>query len=102
MQVKVVLTWTWRHQVTRLEKVRIGRYPHDMRLTFRCTGRGCPRVALASAAGPRRVRRLLHAWEGRRFRAGARLFVTLKAPHYLSEKAVLIMRVANEPRVRSL
>jgi hypothetical protein len=102
LHVKVVLSWTWRYGVTRLDKVRIATFPGDTRLTLRCLGRGCPRVAIASAVGTRGVRRLVRAWEGMRFRAGDRLLVTLTAPGYLPERAELLMRFANLPRVRLL
>jgi hypothetical protein len=100
LHVKVVLTWTWSYRVTRLYKTWIGSFPGHMRLTLRCLGRGCPRVAMASAVGARRVRRMLRDWEGRRFRAGDRLLVTLTAPGYLPERAAVLIRFGQKPHVR--
>jgi hypothetical protein len=101
LKVKVVLKWTWNYGVTRLDKVKIGRFPRDTRLTLRCLGRGCPHHH-ATAMGHRRVWRLLRAWRGHRFRAGDRLIVTLSAPGYLPERAAVIMRFGDLPRTRLL
>ena len=102
LRVKVVFSWTWRYRITRLDKLRIGTFPRHMRFRLRCLGRGCPRVAIASAAGGQQIRRMMRAWEGTRFRAGDRLRVTLTAPGYLPERAAFLMRSGKEPRVKLL
>jgi hypothetical protein len=102
LKVKLVLKWTWDYGLTWLDGVKIGRLPRDTRLTLRCLGRGCPHRKKASAVGRRRMRRLLRAWKGRRFRAGDHLIIELSAPGYLPQRAAAIIRFADLPRIRLL
>jgi hypothetical protein len=102
LKVKLVLKWTWNYGLTWLDGAKIGRFPRDTRLTLRCLGRGCSHRKRATAVGRRRIRRLLRAWRGRRFRAGDHLIVVLSAPGYLPQRAAAIIRYADLPRIKLL
>jgi hypothetical protein len=102
LSVKLTLSWTWDDASTRLRKVNIGTLPGTTRLVLRCLGQGCPRPAASVAKGPRRVRRLLHRLQGRRYRAGDRLVVSLSAPGWIAERAQIKIRAGKVPEVRRL
>jgi hypothetical protein len=102
LKVEISLSWTWRYGVTRLDKVKIGSLPRHTHIKLRCLGRGCPRHSNVQAAGARRVRRLLKRLQGRRYRAGDILRITLTAPGYRPERAEVVIRYGNLPRARLL
>ena len=102
LKVKLYLSWSWRYGMTRLEKVKIGRFPGRTHLTIRCRGRGCPRRHPPTAIGARHVRRLLRAWRGQRYRAGDVLRITLTAPRYTPEAAAVRIRYGRLPAIRRL
>ena len=65
----------WRHLgpvITELVSVQVLHLPRRAAISARCTGRGCPRIALGNVPA-RHVGRLLRRLARRRFRAGDRL-----------------------------
>jgi hypothetical protein len=101
LKVRMLLSWNWRHGTTWLDKATIGRFPARMRLTIRCTGRGCGHPRTVTARGGRAVNRLLRALAGRRYRAGDVLHITFTAPGRTPERAEVIIRDGRKPRVRA-
>jgi hypothetical protein len=102
LAVKVTISWTWNHAVTRLHGTRIGSFPGQSQIFVQCRGRGCPAKRDISAHGARNVRRLLHHLKGRRFRAGDTLLIILKAPGYLPERALVKIRNGRLPKITPL
>lgn len=72
-----------------------------MRLTIRCTGRGCGHPRVVTGRGRGAVHRLLRALAGRRYRAGDVLHITFAAPGRRPERAEVIIRDGRKPRVRA-
>ena len=102
LRIKISLSWTWRYQLTRLDKIAVGRMPGRTRLVFKCMGRGCPGYLDAKVTGFRRVRRLVSRLKARRFRAGDVLLFDLTAPGYTAEKAEIVIQYGNLPLARLL
>jgi hypothetical protein len=102
LRVKLALSWTYNRASTRVRKVKVGTFPGRTQLLLDCKGRGCPRHSKASAKGPRGLRHLLHTLEGRRYRAGDRLLITLKAPGYRTERAEVDIRWGKKPQGKLL
>ena len=102
LKVKITLSWTWRYQLTRLDKVTIGRMPGRTRLSFKCLGRTCPHHLDATAKGARRVRRLVRSLKARRFHAGDILRFTLRAPGYRPERVEVVIQYGTIPIARLL
>jgi hypothetical protein len=102
LRVKLAISWTWVGGATWLHRITVGTFPRRTHLSIRCRGRGCPRGRVATATGPRRVRRLLHELHGRRYRAGDTLVITLSAPGWRPERAQIKIRRGRLPRVRLL
>jgi hypothetical protein len=102
LAVKLKISWTWNHAVTRLHAARIGRFPGQSQIFVQCRGRGCPRKRDISAKGLRNVLRLLHNLRGRRFRAGDTLLIILRTPGYLPEEALVRIRDGRLPQITPL
>jgi hypothetical protein len=99
LRIKLLMKWSWRFATTTLRVTRVGRFPHDTRLTVSCKGRGCGRPAKLSAAGPRGVHRLLKRLTGHRYRAGDVLTITFTAHGWKRERARITIRNGRLPRV---
>lgn len=103
LRIRLTISWNFKASTTRVHGVKIGTFPWRTTLQLQCKGRGCPRHrGKDTAKGIRGVHRLLHALVGRRYRAGNKLIVTLKAPGYREERAELDMRFNRKPNVRLL
>ncbi|HUA50101.1 MAG TPA: hypothetical protein VMA77_33020 [Solirubrobacteraceae bacterium] len=89
LAVRLKISWTWNHAVTHLHAAKIGSFPGRSQIFVQCRGKGCPRKRDISARGARNVRRLLRRLHGRRYRAGDRVLIVLKAPGYLPERAMV-------------
>jgi hypothetical protein len=59
-------------------------------------------VVWSGATGPRGVRRLLRDWEGRRYRAGDSLLISLRASGWRPERAQIEIRSGRVPKIRLL
>ena len=101
LRIKVTISWTWNHAHTRLTRVRLGRRPHDTTLEVRCRGRGCPR-ARARVARSHGLKALVRSLSGARYHSGDRIFITLSAARYASERIEVTIRNGTEPAVKLL
>lgn len=99
LAVRLRISWTWNHSVTRLNRIMIGRFPGRTQIFVQCRGRGCPGKRDISARGARHVMRLLRALRGKSYPAGDRLLIVLKAPGYLPERALAKIRDGRLPKV---
>jgi hypothetical protein len=102
LRIKVAISWTWDRATTRLRKATVGSFPGRTQLLLQCRGRGCPRHPKAAATGPRGLHRLLRELEGRRYRAGDRLLISLNAPGYRAERAEIDFRWGRLPAIKLL
>jgi hypothetical protein len=99
LAVKLKISWTWSHAVTRVHGARIARFPGNAQIFVQCHGRGCPRKRDISAKGLRNVLRLVHNLRGRQFAAGDHVVIILTAPNYLPERALVEIRDGRLPAV---
>ena len=99
LAVRIRLSWTWNHATTHLHVAKIGSFPGRSQILVQCRGKGCPHKHNISASGARNVRRLLHNLHGRRYRAGDRVLIILKAPGYLPERALVRIRNGRLPAI---
>jgi len=100
VHVRITIRWRWTGAHTRLRQLRLSRLPRGAVVTVACRGRGCPRRAVTARA--RRLPRLLKTVDGSVFRAGDRVFITISAPHLISERAVARIRYGRKPRAKLL
>jgi hypothetical protein len=102
LAVRLKISWTWNHRTTRLHAAKIGSFPGRAQIFVRCRGKGCPKKRDISADGARNVRRLLRRLHGKRYRAGDRVLIVLKAPGYLPERAMVMIRNGRLPQITLL
>ena len=102
LAVRLRISWTWNYATTRLHAAKIGSFPGRSQLFVQCRGKGCPRKRDISAQSARNIRRLLHRLRGRRFHAGDRVLIILKAPGYLPERALVRIRNGRLPQIMLL
>lgn len=100
VHARLMISWIWRRDRTRLFRIRVRHLPRGGSLTLHCRGRGCSRRALE--ARPRRRRRLFGSLYGHVFRAGDRLVFTIRAPGLISERVELRIRKGAPPQGRIL
>jgi hypothetical protein len=100
LRVAITFSWTWNRAVTHLRRVRIGRLPRRATIRISCRGRGCRARPMVARAGG--VHRLFVSLIGRRFRAGERLLIAVRAPGYAAERAEIRIRYGALPTVRLL
>ena len=101
VRVRIRMSWSWRGRHTKLTKVTFGRMPHGATVAVRCRGKGCPKPQLRQTRA-RRARLFASILSGQRYRAGDRLFVTVRAPGLIAERAVIKIRNGRKPAVRAL
>jgi hypothetical protein len=99
LAVRIRLSWTWNHATTHLHLAKIGSFPGRAQIFVQCRGKGCPPKRNLSAEGARNVHRLLRHLHGKRFRAGDRVLIILKAPGYLPERALVKIRNGKLPQI---
>jgi hypothetical protein len=102
LAVKLQISWTWNAATTRLHGTKLGSLPGRAQMFVQCRGKGCPGKRNLSADGARNVRRLLRRLHGKRYRAGDRVLIILKAPGYLPERAMVKIRDGGLPQVTLL
>ncbi|HTU84918.1 MAG TPA: hypothetical protein VMF57_05050 [Solirubrobacteraceae bacterium] len=102
LAVRLRISWTWNHATTRLHTAKIGSFPGRAQIFVQCRGKGCPGKHNISAHGARHVRRLLKRLRGKRYRAGDRVLIVLKAPGYLPERAMVMIRNGRLPEITLL
>jgi hypothetical protein len=93
------MSWTWNGDRTRLYRVVPGRLPRHAAIAVSCRGRGCPRGANVASV---HVKRLLRSLAGHSYRAGDRIYITIRVPHEVSERVELQIRDGREPRAKLL
>jgi hypothetical protein len=99
VKVKLTMSWTWNLGRTRLYRVVAGRLPRHAAITVTCRGRGCPGNARVASV---HIRRLLKALAGRSYRAGDRIYITIRVPGQVSERVELRIRYGMKPAVKLL
>jgi hypothetical protein len=99
VKVKLTMSWTWNQERTRLYRVVANRIPEHAAISVSCHGRGCPHSAQVASV---HVRRLLKSLAGSSYRAGDRIFITIRVPREVSERVELWIRDGKEPRVKLL
>jgi hypothetical protein len=100
LRVKLALSWQWSRNRTRLLGLTIGRHPRTVRITVTCRGKGCPLPA--RSATYRGLPRLRLVLDGRVYRAGDRLLITLRARGYSAERVEVRIRDGKIPRAQLL
>ncbi len=100
LHVQMSMSWTWDRDVTRLHRIKISRVPHQATINVRCRGRGCPRHRVAVSR--RHLERLLRYLDGRRFRAGDRVYIWISRPGRRTESVGIRIRYGALPKVRLL
>ncbi|HWF51034.1 MAG TPA: hypothetical protein VG294_10375 [Solirubrobacteraceae bacterium] len=99
VKVRLTMSWTWDRGRTHLYRAVPDRVPRHATITVTCAGRGCPgRARLASL----HVKRLLGSLSGNTYRAGDRVFITIRAPGEAPERIELWIRFGKKPRVKLL
>jgi hypothetical protein len=98
LRVTLALRWQWSRNRTRLLGLTIGRHPHAVTITVTCRGKGCPLPA--GSATYRRLHRLRLVLDGRVYRAGDRLLITLRARGYRAERVEVRIRDGKIPRAQ--
>jgi hypothetical protein len=69
-------------------------------ITVRCHGRGCPRHRYT--AGKRHLKRLIRYLDGRRYRAGDRILISISRRGRRTERVSVQIRYGAIPKVRLL
>jgi hypothetical protein len=99
VHARFVISWSWNGKHTLLRSIAVHKLTRGARVAVRCLGRGCPRLKV-EAAGSRHVGRLLRGLDGKRFRAGNRLRITVTAARRRPERIELDIRNSRQPRAR--
>ena len=97
VKVRVAMSWTWNGDHTRLYAVDAKHVPRRAGVTVTCRGRGCPARAQVASA---HVKRLLSSLAGQTYRAGDRLFITIRSPGQVPERIEVVIRSGREPTAR--
>jgi hypothetical protein len=100
IRARFTLQWTWNHARTRLHGMRVTGVPRDGRVEVSCSGKGCPQTA--TIASYKHLHRLVRSLDGRVFRAGDVLTITVSAPNKRSERIAVRIRDGALPTARLL
>lgn len=101
VHARFVISWSWSADHTTLRSIEVQKLTPHAKVAVRCLGRGCPRLKVRSA-GTRRVAKLLRGLDGKRFRAGDKLRITVTARGRSPERIELQMRDNRLPTARLL
>lgn len=101
LRARFVISWSWSGATTRLRRVTVSRLPRAAGVTVTCSGKACPKLKPRHVNAPR-VKTLLRALNGRRFRAGDILHLTVSERHHRPERITLTFRAGTEPLARLL
>lgn len=96
-RARFIINWSYSGAHTTLLKVAARHVPRRARVTVTCSGPRCPRGRAIAASG-RRVPKALAALDGRRYRAGDRLYFTVVVPHRPAERVGLRIRDNRQPQ----
>jgi hypothetical protein len=100
LHVRMSISWTWDRDITRLHRIKISRVPRQATITVRCRGRGCARRRQEGSA--RHLKRLIRYLDGRRYRAGDRLLISISRRGRRTERISVRIRYGALPKVRLL
>jgi hypothetical protein len=100
LQVRMTISWTWNRAITHLHRITIVHLPSRAMITVSCRGAGCP--AHRRSVGRRRLSRLMRFLDGRTFRSGDRLVISVSKPGYRAEQVAIRIRYGRLPWVRLL
>jgi hypothetical protein len=100
MDVKILMTWHWNGDHTRLRGVRFRHLPALATIRVACHGRGCP--MRARSARQLNLRRLIKSLKASVFSAGQQLTITISAPGRISERGRVFIRNGKKPRAKVL
>jgi hypothetical protein len=100
LRVRMTMDWTWNRATTRLHRITLRRFPRRATLIFGCHGKGCPRRATKSDW--RHLRGVIRSLDGRRYRAGDKLLITVWERGYRSELVGVQIRWGALPKVNLL
>jgi hypothetical protein len=99
VHARFVISWSWNGARTLLRSIKVQRLPRGARVSVRCSGRRCPRLKVTSVR-VRNIKKLLRGLDGKRFRAGNKLRITVSQPRHTAERIELLMRNNRIPRAR--
>jgi hypothetical protein len=98
LRVKMTMNWTWNRGTTRLHKLTVSRFPRRGLLIVGCRGKGCPRHA--TKTDWRHLGKTIRSLDGRRYRAGNHLLITVWEKGYRSELVGVQIRWGALPQVK--
>jgi hypothetical protein len=98
LRVKMTMNWTWNRGLTRLHKLTVSRFPRRGLLIVGCRGKGCARHA--TKTDWRHLGKTIRSLDGRRYRAGNRLLITVWQKGYRSELVGVQIRWGALPKVK--
>jgi hypothetical protein len=101
VHARFVISWSWSGNHTTLRSIKVQKLTSHAKVAVRCLGRGCPRLRVRSATA-HRVGKLLRNLDGKRFRAGDKLHITVTARGRTPERIELQMRGNRLPQARLL
>lgn len=100
LRVKMTMDWTWNRGTTRLHRITLTRFPRRAKLIVGCHGKGCSRHATKSDS--RQLKRVTRSLDGRRYRAGNKLLITVWERGFKSEVVRVQIRWGALPKVKLL
>jgi hypothetical protein len=101
IKAKLLISWRYSGNTTRLLGIKARGLPHDAKISIRCTGHGCPRHS-ARTAKATRVKRLWSALAGEVLGAGDREVFTITAPGRSPERIEVLIRDDKGPLAKVL
>jgi hypothetical protein len=99
LRVRIVMHWTWDYGVTHLHRLTVPRMPRDATFAIKCKGKGCRQ---RTHVGARRLHRLTRKLDGRAYRAGDRIMITITERRHKPERIEIEIRYGRGPRARLL
>jgi hypothetical protein len=99
LRVRIVMHWTWDYGVTHLHRITVPHMPRNATFAIKCKGKGCRQRA---QVGSRRLRRLIGRLDGRAYRAGDRIVITITERRHKPERIEIEIRYGRSPRARLL
>lgn len=101
IHARFVISWRWSGRTTVLRTITVDHLPRAAGVTAACTGRGCPKLHIGHVNAPK-IHALLRRLDGRRFRAGDVLHITVTQRHHRAERIRLRFRTGKDPVARLL
>lgn len=99
VRVRIVIGWTWSDTWTRLDWIRLERFPRHGMVFVACHGRRCSHPGARRFANEQALRRGLRR---ARYQAGDEIKIVVTAPGDVSQRAAIYIRNAGLPTARLL